>query len=197
MKLKFLNLPALPVDLNSQLIELCEQVKTRNQVTPWLAEFHNHIPIALQEYGNDRTRLPFQMICDIVQFYRPYFQEDFLPILAVTDNANNKDSSCTPPHCDKFRKTAINCVLTNGGKNVETVFYKEKRTNDDFSVAEHKKYSELTFLEKHVLPERKWHAFDVQTFHSVENITHRRCILSLILKSNPSFNDFASVYPTL
>jgi hypothetical protein len=197
MKLKFLNLPALPVDLNLQLIELCKQVKTRDQVTPWLAEFHNHISIASQEYGNGRTQMPLQMLQDIVKFYRPYFQEDFLPILAVTDNLNNKALSCTPPHCDKFRKTAVNYVLTNGGENVETVFYKEQRTNDDFSVAEHKKYSELTFLEKHVLPENKWHVFDVQTFHSVENIAHRRCILSLILKSNPSFDDFTLVYTTL
>jgi hypothetical protein len=197
MKLKFLNLPQLPDDLNLQLIDFCKQVKTRDHITPWLAEFHDYIPIASQEYGNERTQLPLWMAQQIVQLYKPYFQENFLPILAVTDNIYDCVPSCTPPHCDKFRKTAINYLLTKGGLNVETVFYEERRSDNVFDVAEHKKYHEVTFLEKYVLPEQQWHAFDVQTFHSVENITNRRCILSLILQSNPEFDDFMLKYSAL
>jgi hypothetical protein len=196
MKLTFLNLPSLPVDICSEIMEVCQQVETRDQITPWLEQFHSPVPVASQEYGNQRTTIPMALLQKIIALYQSYFNESFLPILAVTDNVLGVPSS-TPPHCDKIRQTAINYVLTTGGESVTTTFYREKRQSADRLLADHCRYENVTVDQQHVLPVSQWHAFDVQTFHSVENITGRRCILSLILRSNPSFQEFVDQYPTL
>jgi hypothetical protein len=196
MTLKFLNLPQLPPELSQALTTICNNVQTRNTVTPWLKDFHAPVPVASQEYGNARTQIPVEIMQKILLFYKSYLQEDFLPILAVTDNILGTPS-CTPPHCDKYRKTAINYLLSLGGNSVTTSFYKQTRQSSSLDLAEHLCYRDVDVETQHVLPLQQWHAFDVQTFHSVENITDRRCILSLVLKSNPDFVQFVKQYQHL
>jgi hypothetical protein len=192
----FLNLPPLPDHVRDQILEICNSVETRQEINPWLAQFHAPVAVASQEYGNSRTQMPKDIVLTIISLYRKYFLEDFLPILAVTDNVAKVPSS-TPPHCDKIRQTAINYLLTTGGEKVTTSFYQQTRHSADLNLADHLRYEQVTVDQQHVLPIDQWHAFDVQKFHSVENITERRCILSLVLKSNPSFHEFVAKYQTL
>jgi hypothetical protein len=120
-------------------------------VSPWLKDFHALVPVASQEYGNARTQLPVEIVQKIVSFYKSYLQEDFLPILAVTDNVLGIPS-CTPPHCDKYRKTAINYLLAQGGDSVTTSFYKQTRQSSSLDQAEHLCYQNLDVETQHVLP---------------------------------------------
>jgi hypothetical protein len=196
MTFTFLNLPQLTEPLLTAVMQVCDQVQTRSVVAPWLADFHNSVPVASQEYGNKRTEMPLWLIKQIAEVYKPYFQQPVWPILAVTDCVTDT-AGCTPPHCDKFRGTAINYVLASGGDHVTTTFYKETRSGDSLETADHLRYENVTVGQQIVIPVGQWHAFDVQTFHSVENITGRRCILSLILSSNPNFQEFVDQYPTL
>ena len=196
MKFAFLHLPPLPTDLKNQIVEISNGVETRQEINPWLQNFHGAIPVASQEYGNQRTQMPTDIVLKIISLYQKYLPEDFLPILAVTDNVSTVPSH-TPPHCDKTRQTAINYLLTTGGERVTTTIYQQTRQSDDLNLADHLRYQQVTVEQQHVLPIDRWHAFDVQTFHSVENITGRRCILSLVLKSNPDFQEFVNRYPTL
>jgi hypothetical protein len=196
MKFVFLNLPKLPNHIQTAVVQVCDQVETRSVVAPWLADFHCSVSVASQEYGNERTQMPMDLVKQISQLYSRYFQQPVWPILAVTDCVIDTPG-CTPPHCDKFRSTAINYVLQSGGDSVTTTFYKQTRTNASLEVADHLRYEHVTVDQQYVLPTDQWHAFDVQTFHSVENITGRRCILSLILRSNPNFQEFVNQYLTL
>ena len=48
-----------------------------------------------------------------------------------------------------------------------------------------------------IIPEEQWHQYDVQRFHSVENIETERYLLSILLSNNPNSEEFIKDYQNL
>lgn len=134
---------------------------------------------------------------EINEVYSSYFQQPVIGIVGNLSNIGDSEPAQAPPHCDRFRKTAINYIMQTGGDNVYTCFYKKLRNNDNLSEAANSLYSEVTLDDKIKLPAKTWHAYNVQQYHSVEGITDTRLIFSLLLDSNPSLDDIEIQYPEL
>jgi len=197
MSVIFLNLPSLPDSIKSEMLQFCNNIEMRKFINPWLKNFHKTVNIAAHESDNERTRIPLSLSERIISYYKPYFQEDFFPAVLVADHMFGSASKM-PPHCDKMRYTAVNYLLSAGGDSVTTTFYQESRTTDNLDLADHLQYENVTVDQQHIIPTDRWYAFNAQKFHSVENITGRRCVLVLLfLKSNPNFQEFVDQYPAL
>jgi hypothetical protein len=67
-----------------------------------------------------------------------------------------------PVHIDKGRTECYNYILEAGGKNVETVWYK-----NDIEVY------------RTCIPEKKWHKLNVSVGHTVENIETERFAITV------------------
>jgi hypothetical protein len=193
----FLDLPVLPEDLKNQLISHYQTIFLDPAKVEWMNELHQHsTPIAAQEYGNSNTVMSQNLRDKILSLYQPFFYKKIDIITARTKNLLDAPS-CTPPHCDRGRKTAINYVVAAGGDCVTTTFYNETRQDSNLSAAENYRYDQVTVKSSQVLHEQQWHAYNVQRFHSVENIKTERYLLSIFLVNNPSVEEFLHEYKHL
>jgi hypothetical protein len=193
----WLNLPAVPEHLEHQLIAWCQQIKIQPEKLEWMNQFHNNqVPIAAQEYGNEHTVIPHNLSQQLIEFYSSYFDGEIVPIVARTKNMLTVPST-TPPHCDRRRYVAVNYLLEPGGANVTTSFYREHRGLQDLSSARNTTYDQVTCLASYVLPRGRWHAFNAQQFHSVENIETERYLFSWLIEKNPTFDEFLQQYQSL
>ena len=197
----FLNLPDLPKTVDQKLYEICKSVKTDNDR---LNSFRNSFnfngdltTIALQEYNTDQIKqIPKKILTELKDIYSPIFREEVHVSLGIARSIEST-KSLTPPHCDRKRHVAINYILKSGGDNVVTTFYKEKRKNSDLNTGESLDYDQVSFSSCCVLPERKWHTFNAQQYHSVENIKTERYYFSLLPLSNPTFEKFIEQHKSL
>jgi len=196
-KVFYLNLPQLPQELYNKLIETCYSMTLNEQSRQWVHDFHRgELVVAAIEGG--AVVLDDLLVKDLDLLYKDYFpgQELLFTTARISNVVGQK--SILPPHCDRTRKLAINYVLKTGGSQVSTCFYKERRSTPTLNTAENRYYKDLTvdFLE--VIPEKTWHCFDVQTFHSVNDIETDRFFFSIILKTtNPSIEEFSLKYKNL
>ena len=198
IKVAFLNLPDPPAALANALVESCKQIPLFEEKRIWVDNFHrNEISIAAHEYGTNDTALAQEILQEIQNVYQKFFPNT--QVSAVVGKIKNvlPQPSQSPPHCDRARYVAINYLLELGGPNVNTVFYKESRSNPDLSSASNIYYKDVTLDFKTVFPLHKWHAYDVQHYHSVENIVTERYLFSLLLSSNPTFTEFLQNYTDL
>lgn len=193
-EIEFLNLPKLPIDVKTDLLDHYQQIFIDLSKIKWMNRFHEHsISIAAQEAGNENTKMPKKLREKILSIYQPFFSDPIDIFTTRTKNLLNV-ASCTPPHCDRLRKLAINYIVRTGGNAVNLTLYNENRKNNDLTAAENCKYSEVTIKNSVVLPEERWHCYGVQRFHSVENIETERYLLSILLMNNPDFEEFTKNY---
>jgi hypothetical protein len=196
-KVFYLNLPQLPEDLYNKLVEACYTMTSNEQKRQWLQEFHqDELVVAGHEYGT--VVLDDLLVKDLDLLYKDYFPGEEL--LFTTGRISNVvgQKSISPPHCDRKRKLAINYLLKTGGQQVSTCFYKERRSTPTIEAAENRYYKDLTVDFKEIIPERTWHCFDVQTFHSVNDVETDRFLFSIILRTtNPSIEEFSLRYTNL
>jgi hypothetical protein len=197
-KIVFLNLPPLPVEIEQELINSCKLIPLNENNRQWVDNFHkNELPVAAEAYG-----LQTVSISDTVQTFVQDYYGDFFPgnkiimFLGIIKNVLGVPS-VAPPHCDRSRNTAINYILETGGDSVRTCFYNELRENLDLSKAENKYHRDVTLDFKTVFPKRSWHAYNVQQYHSVENVEQSRYLFSLKLENNPTFQEFKQKYKNL
>lgn len=190
-KILLLNLPSLPTQIEQVLVETCRSIPLKEQDRQWVNLFHkNELPIAAHSYGLQSAPIPKDVVEFIQQYLKAYFgQEELIMFVGILKNVVGQPST-SPPHCDRAREMAINYVLSTGGDNVQTCFYKEHREIHDITCAENKYYKDCTLDFKIKFPEKVWHAYNVQRYHSVENIEHERYLFSIKLKSNPTIDQF-------
>lgn len=195
LTLTYLNLPPLPAELELTIQEFAKQIPPDEPGRTWIEDFHNNqIKAVSHVYGRGNTFFPDIIQHQLNQLYSSYFNESVTGIVGKLDNTQHYASACSPPHCDRGRYVAINYLLQAGGSNVKTCFYKQQRGSDDLTCAANLQINNLDFDTEFCVPEQRWHAYNVQYYHSVENIETTRLMLSLVLKSNPTVSVFKQKY---
>ena len=193
----YLNLPQLPDKIYNKLVETCYSTVLNEQSRLWTHDFHcGELVVAGHKGG---IVVPDDLLVkDLDLLYKDYFPgQELLFTTSRTSNVVGQ-KSILPPHCDRKRKLAINYVLKTGGSQVSTCFYKERRSTPTLDTSENRHYKDLTFDFLEVLPEKTWHCFDVQTFHSVNDIETDRFLLMINLRTtNPSIGEFSLKYKNL
>ena len=193
--IKFLNLPQLDHELVQEIVRLAEKIQPDFSSINWLENFHKKNIKAVSEiYARDNAVLPGHLQDKIKQLYQPYFSAAVTPIIGIFENIYKDSWSECPPHCDRQRKLAINYIVNTGGCNVLTCFYNNKRISESLELSESALHENLSLDFKVRLPDQVWHAYGVQTYHSVENIQTKRIILSLYLEDNIDYNDFIKLH---
>jgi hypothetical protein len=191
----YLSLPSLPTHMEEELIEICKKITMNTErYKKFKSNFTEDINIAVQEYNTERVgTIPTYITDEIQNSYSKYFYGGVMGILGKTSSITKK-LSVLPPHCDSQRRVVINYLLDTGGINVKTTIYNEKRKIFNLIKIETLNYNEVTPKTIEVIPPKKWHAFNAQRFHSVENIESERYYFSLILHLNPKFKKFKKIY---
>ena len=198
MKIAYLNLPALPKKLITTLTDIALSIPYDLAGKEWLENFHGgNIQIISQVYGRDNTFMTPEIQKEINDIYSPYFDQPVLGVLGNLSNTTGQGESECPPHCDRYRKMAINYILQTGGSDVKTSFYKESRASDNLDESANELYDNVTLDFEIQLPAQTWHAYDVQHFHSVRNIANTRLIFSLVPSNNIDFATFVKQHPEL
>lgn len=189
MNILNLDLPKLPEEIITKVRLFANQLGFSNNRDVF-NQCHNYKINSVNYDFNQFTEIDDE----INQLYGNYFNEKLYSIVGVMRNVTNNISEF-PPHCDRYRKTAINFLIDNGGENVVTRFYDfERSDNDDLSKGENLKYSQINFVSEHKLEPKNWYAFNVQKCHSVNNIESTRLLFGLVLESNQNYKTFKSIY---
>ena len=198
MTVSFLNLPALSDSMFTVVKEFANSIEPDRAGQEWIQNFHNNqIHAVSHVYGKPHAFLSQELQQELNQIYYPYFQQSIMAIVAKFENLDLGIPAQSPPHCDRYRQTAINYIIQTGGPEVRTCFYQQSRRVQDLSQAENAQYHELDLESCQVIPERTWHVYDVQKYHSVENILTSRLIFSLVLEHNPDLVSFTTQYSKL
>jgi hypothetical protein len=194
----YLNLPAVPDKLADRLIAGCKLIEiNQERLNRCKNRFTYPAPVAAQEYGNENGVMSQDLIEELRSLYGKLFKGGIISVYGLAKNVAGLPS-LTPPHTDRSRRVAINYLLQTGGTNVTTTFYAERNSDDaDLSVSRHLPYEQATVESKVILLEKKWHCFNAQQLHSVENIETERYYLSLVLIHNNSYEDFINYYSHL
>ena len=203
MKFVYLNIPPLPQHIVTRALEIGEQIPDDIPTTVKLQEWcGDSVVVASHVYGGPDAGLPHDTQIELNKIYAPYFGSKFTAILGKLKNINsNSKTACTPPHCDRVRRMAVNYLLTAGGSNVQTVAYKTGRTDPNLARAQWGRYEDLEVDYQVCIPEQTWHAYNVQYYHSVENIETTRLLFSLILDNDTqgslTYDSFVQKYKHL
>lgn len=198
-KIYYPQLPPLPAELEQEIVTAANSLAPDESGRQWVEQFHdNQIRAVSHVYGRGHTILSEHFQQELQRIYGPYFDnERLVGIVGKLENTYGSGLAESPPHCDRFRHFAVNYLLQSGGTNVLTCFYNEHRVGTDLTEAENGRYNNLTLDFKVCIPERIWHAYDVQYYHSVENIENARLMFSLVLASNPDFDTFKKNYKNI
>lgn len=181
-----LNLPTLPDSIKTKVRLMSNKFAHDNNRRLWLNEFHNN---QVNSVNHDYVLSP-ELDDEVREVYAEYFNEPFVTMIGVQRNVTDQ-LACTPVHCDRGRRTAINFFIESGGDNVKTSVYDHIRDDsDDLNEALNLQYNLVTKLNSYHLKNDTWYAFSVQQGHSVENIETLRIFLGIVLKSNPKFEQF-------
>jgi hypothetical protein len=194
----FLNIPPLPEVIENELIEICKNITINpDRYKKFKSLYSQDINFAAQEYNTERIgTIPKYVTEEIQNLYSNYFWGGVFGFLGKTSNMS-EGLSFLPPHCDSQRRTAINYLLKSGGSNVKTTLYEEKRKKFNLLSLEILDYNQVNIKEQHIVPVKKWHVFNPQRYHSVENIEDERYYFSLGLLLNPSFKKFKKTYKNI
>jgi hypothetical protein len=190
----YLNIPNIPTEIDIEICKFAEQKKLddSSRIIP------ENVRSALGWYGrkNEGIFMPNWAQENLINLYKNYFNQEIDIIVGKFVNPYTDGMPVeNPPHCDRYRFTAINYVLESGGPNVTNCFYKNKRKIFDPDLSEQALEENLDLDFEICLPKHRWLAFDVQTYHSVKNIIGTRLVLSiLLLKNNPDFETFKQQY---
>jgi hypothetical protein len=203
MKFAYLNIPPVPNHIQERLLSIGEQLPNDMDTVRRLQQWYgDSIRVASHVYGRKNAVLPLELQIELNKMFAPYFGTNFTAILGKIKNTHTDGlPACTPPHCDRVRRIAVNYLLLAGGSNVETVLYKTGRTDPDLSNAQDARYEELEIDYRVQIPVETWHAYNVQYYHSVENVETTRLLLSLVLdndtKRSLTFDKFVIKYKNL
>ena len=198
-KVVYLGLPKLPNKLKTKIIKLAKDIELDESARIWTENFHkNTIRAVSHVYGRGATILTNDMLEEVNAVYSPYFNERIFATVGKLENTYTDGLPAeSPPHCDRQRQMSINYLLTTGGDDVRTCFFKNPRHTYNLAQAENDLYENLELDFKITIPAEHWHSYNVQYYHSVENIYSQRLIFSIVLESNPDFDTFKQKYQNL
>jgi hypothetical protein len=132
----------------------------------------------------------------IIDLYSEYFEEKIEPVMLIIRN-NYKTMGNISAHFDIERKTAVNYIIDTGEKNVKTVFYNKFRDDEEYkknSLNKNFDSKDLIIDKSYVIETNKWHCFNAQQAHGVQNIEVYRIVVCILLESNINFVDFIKKY---
>jgi hypothetical protein len=139
----------------------------------------------------------FKNAKEIENIYSKYFDEKISSELFVMKN-NTETLNTISPHFDRERKIAVNYIIDTGEKNVKTVFYNKFRDDNEFEnnnkINVNFDSKDLTIDKSYVIETNKWHCFNSQIAHGVENIEVYRVIVILFLVTDMNFTEFLKKY---
>lgn len=182
------NLPAVPNDIKQAIL---------NEIENWEYDTWRH-NLEVAKFGPDINivqrkfdALSVDLQSRLSEIYRPYFKVDLQAIVGKLYNENPTTLAVLTPHCDRARYTGITYVLETGGTNVNTCFYNEFRSRqNDMTKPEVSLYNQVTLDYKICIPQHRWHSYNLQNYHSVENIETTRVLLSFVPANNVKFSEF-------
>jgi hypothetical protein len=185
MKVSFLNLPKVPYDLENQIIEISRDYVTHDS--------------DINEAGYVNRVLPEDIQIELNKIYSQHFNQRVYGIFNKMVNKNPHGTSRVSPHCDRERLTSINYFIRTGGDNVRTCFYNESRLDQTtlLTQGENAKEEQLTLDFELIFNEKQWHSYNVQKYHSVQNISNTRLLFALVLEDNIDYNTFQLKYANL
>jgi hypothetical protein len=196
-KFWFLNLPDPSNSILEDLLIQSHTIEELESDRLWVDTLHRgELDIAAHNYGKYGTTISDDLVYRINNLYSNFFGVEVKSVLGKIKNVVGR-SSITPPHCDRMRHVAINYVIDTGGPDVYTCIYNESRTNPDMTSAENIYHKDVTLDFKIKIPANKWHCYNVQQYHSVENVIDTRLIFSLFLANNPTWQQFQKTYKHL
>lgn len=188
-----MDLPELPDHLRQILVDQVHACAVDYQQLEWCRSFFGIDHVADIQYANKNLQIDPDICADIRGIYAKFFHSEIVPVLGF-HRCVDHHAVTMGPHCDRQRKLAINYLIELGGNDVKTRFYHECRDTPDMDRGLCRPERELTPLYDVCLPDKTWHVYDVQRFHSVHNITGTRALLSLVLVDNPDYAEFVSRY---
>lgn len=197
--LQFPNYPDLPDDIKKEIFELVELQNFESFDDLLINSTPDIIEMVKDVYGFEagESELGYtglearKMFPDLVKYHFLDVSEkikqwvyDNLPIKAASINVQVMTTGKTiAPHIDEIRQHALNYLLTNGGNNVELIFYELKDPADEQWV--HPQifipYDKLEAKETTRVPLNTWHILPTSKIHSVENFdpAQRRIALTI------------------
>ena len=197
----YLNIPNIPTEINLEICKFAEQKAVADSSRIFFENEHQDtVRSASIFYGreNEGTFMPSWAQENLTNLYKNYFNQEIEIIIGKFVNSYADGMPVeNPPHCDRYRFTAINYILESGGPNVTNCFYKNKRKIFDSALNEQELEKNLDLDFEICLSKHKWLAFDVQKYHSVKNIIGTRLVLSILLKNNTDFETFKQQYSHL
>ena len=123
--------------------------------------------------------------------FQSFFDEPIIVCGLLFVPNPNSYVSCLVPHTDSYRNFGINYILETGGENVTTTIYTKKeygepKSNQYFG-------TDLEVLDSRQLLPNHWYGLDGSRYHSVENITSNRLLLSVSFQ-NLTYEEFVLKY---
>jgi len=179
-----LDLPHIPVDLQSSLMCFLDQVPLSSDRKQWLDQFHNN---AVNSVEHMFYEAPDPWQTQLRTLYQPYFEHHRISIgFGLMRNSTNQPG-CLPPHTDRARALAINYYISLGGTNVTTAFYNFQHQT--------KSQESSNFLYSTVGPcthsetfGQGWYAYNVNQAHSVENIIDSRYVVLIMPHTDTDYD---------
>ena len=115
---------------------------------------------------------------EVLKQYSRYFSSRFKSTVGVLENTQDT-LACYPPHTDRSRLVSIDYYIEQGGSNVKTIMYNQFDSKDNRLGGSMKSYNDVKPLQEYIFEESKWYCTNSRQFRSVENIEHKRILLSL------------------
>jgi hypothetical protein len=131
--------------------------------------------------------------------YEIYFPNTKFTIQGtVLKNIDPTRPAVLPPHSDMSRLSTIQFALDPGGEQTRTTFYKNSGDYTSISKGGSKSYDdpELIFDASYALNDKMWYGLDTKKYHSVENISTTRILVSIAFLEMTYF-DFIEQYSHL
>lgn len=173
--IKYLNLPPLPKDLVDKINEYADICWES-----WEPYSNDVFEACYPENTNFVKRVviaPFRLSGISAFFYKHLGYTSIGAGLILIENENDTPA-LFPPHTDFKRHLGLNCVIRDGGSNVETVTYFPP-SGVELTPLMYWNESALEMDQCDVVEEGKWYIFDAQKPHAVRNVEGRRVILMI------------------
>jgi len=181
--IEYLNIPAIPKDIEIALIDRALSLID----SEGYATGPSIIDEVIGHYDNMAARKTLRhfklqdnsLELRFREFILTHFGKEKDPLFIIINNTRDYPA-IFPPHNDYGRIVALNYVLVPGGDNVTTSFYagpQVDRLNNKFYTLDM-----LQLINRTRIDTGRWHTFDAQCIHSVENLISTRILLA-ILKS--------------
>ena len=179
--IEYLNIPPIPEDIEIALVNCALSLIDREGYTTGpsiIDEMTNHYKnISLRRTFRHFKLQDTSIESRFKEFILTHFGKEKEPLFIIINNARD-EPAIFPPHNDYARIIALNYILVAGGDNVTTSFYtgpEVDRLNNRFYTLD-----EIQLISRVRIDVGRWHTFNAQCIHSVENLLNTRILVAII-----------------